>query len=70
MPIVLNAANEVAVQAFLDGRLGFMGIPRLIAATMNAHEADRVSAVAQVRRVDAWARQRAGQLAGELEFTC
>ena len=70
MPIVLNAANEVAVQAFLDGRLGFMGIPRLIAATMNAHEADRVSTVDQVRRVDAWARQRAGQLAGELEFTC
>jgi 1-deoxy-D-xylulose-5-phosphate reductoisomerase len=70
MPIVLNAANEVAVQAFLDGRLGFMGIPRLIVATMNAHEADRVSTVDQVRRVDAWARQRAGQLAGELEFTC
>ena len=31
LPIVLNAANEVAVASFLEGRLGFTGIPRVIA---------------------------------------
>jgi 1-deoxy-D-xylulose-5-phosphate reductoisomerase len=69
MPVVLNAANEVAVEAFLAGRLGFMAIPRLIEETMNAHDATRVSSLDQVRRVDGWARSRAGALAGELELT-
>ena len=36
-PLVLNAANEVAVAAFLDGRCGFMDIPRLIADALDAH---------------------------------
>ena len=35
-PCVLNAANEIAVEAFLEGRLGFMGIPDLIAETLAA----------------------------------
>jgi 1-deoxy-D-xylulose-5-phosphate reductoisomerase len=38
-PAVLNAANEIAVEAFLDHRLAFMGIPELVAATLEA--ADR-----------------------------
>ena len=37
LPIVLNAANEVAVAAFLEGRLAFTDIPELIARTMDAH---------------------------------
>ncbi|RDH88750.1 MAG: 1-deoxy-D-xylulose-5-phosphate reductoisomerase [endosymbiont of Seepiophila jonesi] len=37
-PTVLNAANEVAVQAFLEGRLGFLGIPTLVERTLNALE--------------------------------
>ena len=36
-PLVLNAANEVAVAGFLDGRCGFMDIPRLIAEALDAH---------------------------------
>jgi 1-deoxy-D-xylulose-5-phosphate reductoisomerase len=36
-PLVLNAANEVAVAAFLDGRCGFMDIPRLIGDALDAH---------------------------------
>jgi 1-deoxy-D-xylulose-5-phosphate reductoisomerase len=36
MPTVFNAANEVAVDAFLNGRIGFGGIARLVEATMNA----------------------------------
>lgn len=37
MPAVLNAANEVAVDGFLEGRIGFMDIPRVIRKTMEAH---------------------------------
>ena len=36
MPTVFNAANEVAVDAFLNGRIGFGGIARLVEATMEA----------------------------------
>jgi len=36
MPTVFNAANEVAVAAFLDGKIGFGGIARLVEATMEA----------------------------------
>ncbi len=68
LPIVLNAANEVAVAAFLDRRLAFTGIPRLIALTMDQYErhgAAPVRTLADVRRVDAWARDfSAGATAG------
>jgi 1-deoxy-D-xylulose-5-phosphate reductoisomerase len=36
-PLVLNAANEMAVAGFLDGRCGFMDIPRLIGDALDAH---------------------------------
>ena len=69
LPVVLNAANEVAVELFLDGKLGFTGIPRLIEKTMNAHEIEDVSTLDVVRRVDRWARARARQVGRELELT-
>ncbi len=68
MPVVLNAANEVAVEAFLAGTLSFTAIPRLIEDTMNAHDVTPVSTLDEVRRVDAWARSRARAATGELEF--
>ena len=37
LPVVLNAANEVAVERFLEGKLGFTSIPRVIRRTMDAH---------------------------------
>src|SRR5688500_10865285 len=40
LPVVLNAANEVAVEAFLEGKLGFTAIPQVIERTMNAHCAE------------------------------
>ena len=67
-PVVLNAANEVAVAAFLDGRLGFTMIPAVIERVMNDHRPETVSSVDVVRRVDAWARDRAAALTGELEL--
>ena len=69
LPVVLNSANEVAVEAFLEGKLGFTSIPTLIERTMNAHAPESVSSVQTVRRVDAWARQYAREVAGELELT-
>jgi len=59
LPIVLNAANEVAVASFLEGRLAFTDIPELIARTMDAHEPSPAATLEQVRRIDAWARERA-----------
>ena len=59
MPCVLNAANEVAVDAFLHDRVGFTDIPRVVEACMDAHERDQVRSIAQLRDIDAWARVRA-----------
>jgi 1-deoxy-D-xylulose-5-phosphate reductoisomerase len=59
LPIVLNAANEVAVASFLAGELGFTAIPDVIAATMDAHRATPVDTLATVRAVDAWATAHA-----------
>ena len=70
LPIVLNAANEVAVAAFLDRRLGFTGIPDLIRKGMDAYEARGVvpiRSVADVRAVDGWARAFATRTTGGLE---
>jgi 1-deoxy-D-xylulose-5-phosphate reductoisomerase len=69
LPVVLNAANEVAVDAFLEAKLGFTSISRVIEGAMNAHTIERVSTLDDVRRVDAWARDRARAMAAELELT-
>jgi 1-deoxy-D-xylulose-5-phosphate reductoisomerase len=57
-PVVLNAANEVAVEAFLDGRLPFVGIPQVIEQSLLAadHELGAPSTLAEVRAADGWAR--------------
>jgi 1-deoxy-D-xylulose-5-phosphate reductoisomerase len=68
LPVVLNAANEVAVELFLDGKLGFMSIPRVLKRTMDAHRSETVSTLEVVRRTDAWARAEARVIAGELEL--
>jgi 1-deoxy-D-xylulose-5-phosphate reductoisomerase len=62
LPIVLNAANEVAVASFLAGQLGFTAIADVIAATMDAHRATPVETLPAVRAVDAWAKAHALEL--------
>jgi 1-deoxy-D-xylulose-5-phosphate reductoisomerase len=69
VPVVLNAANEVAVETFLDGKLGFTAIPRVIQKTMDAHQVEPVSTIETVRRVDRWARAQALDAARALELT-
>lgn len=59
MPAVMNAANEVAVEAFLAHQLPFVRIPTVISTTMAAHAPAKVTDLAGVLAVDAWARQKA-----------
>ena len=56
LPTVLNAANEVAVAAFLAGRLAFRSIPVVVDRAMTAHTPGAVQSLSDVRAVDAWAR--------------
>ena len=70
LPIVLNAANEVAVAGFLDGRIGFTAIPDVICPAMDAYERNGVTpvrALADIRAVDGWARDFAGRTAGGVQ---
>jgi 1-deoxy-D-xylulose-5-phosphate reductoisomerase len=55
-PAVFNAANEVAVRAFLDGRIGFGKIPTVIEGVMNAHDRGPADDIAAVLEADRWAR--------------
>ena len=67
LPVMLNAANEVAVKAFLAKRLPFPGIPRLIEGVLAAEAPIRpVRTLEAVRELDAWARGRAEELLSEL----
>jgi 1-deoxy-D-xylulose-5-phosphate reductoisomerase len=70
LPIVLNAANEVAVNAFLAHRLPFTAIPVLIERAIEDAEGRpgvNVKSLADVREADAWARSRATELLGLLQ---
>jgi 1-deoxy-D-xylulose-5-phosphate reductoisomerase len=60
MPAVLNAANEVAVTAFLGRRLNFAGIAAVIESVLHQHQAGPVASLADALAADAWARERAG----------
>jgi len=70
-PIALNAANEIAVEAFLAGRLPFPGIPETIERTLDAaeREAGEPATLADVRAIDAWAREYAAETTSTLRST-
>ena len=61
-PCVLNAANEVAVHAFLGGRLSFMGIPSVIEETLQQLGSGPVHSFESLYAADAQARRTAGEL--------
>ena len=64
LPIVLNAANEVAVARFLDGQATFASIPDLICRAMDEYErsgARPVQTLQDVREIDRWARDLAAR---------
>jgi len=59
MPAVLSAANEVAVRHFLDEKIGYGDIARVIRATMDVHTSSPVRTVEDALKADLWARQEA-----------
>ncbi len=61
-PAVFNAANEVAVAAFLDGAIPFGRLAQVIAAVLDTHTAAPADSLAAVREADSWARRRAGEV--------
>jgi 1-deoxy-D-xylulose-5-phosphate reductoisomerase len=64
-PAAMNAANEAAVRAFLDGKIGFTGIPKLIRSVLGAFgrtgQSSRRADLPGVRAADAWARRMAAE---------
>ena len=62
LPCVMNAANEVAVAAFLAEQGSYLGIAECVEAVMDAHEREgvqRVESLEQLQELDAWARETA-----------
>ena len=58
-PAVLNAANEIAVQAFLDGEIGLNDIAPINKAVMDEHMTAPADSLEAILDADAWARERA-----------
>ena len=61
LPCAMNAANEVAVAAFLDKRCSYLGIAETVEAVMNRHSVEQVTSLEQLQSIDTWARQTASE---------
>ncbi|HZP91119.1 MAG TPA: 1-deoxy-D-xylulose-5-phosphate reductoisomerase [Actinomycetota bacterium] len=62
-PAVMSAANEVAVMAFLEGKIPLTRIVEIVQAVVDEHEApSTVVSVVNLERADAWARRRAAEI--------
>jgi len=64
-PVILNAANEEAVQAYCDGRIRFTGIYQLVDRTMQRLDPEQSSGLEDVLRIDRTAREVAQALLGD-----
>jgi len=65
-PAVLNAANEVAVSAFLSKACGFLDIERIVSSVLEKHSREEAKSCEQLEEVDAWARKQAARLLARL----
>jgi len=66
-PAVLNAANELAVDAFLQEKVRFLDIPRIIGAVIDKHESSAASSLAEILAADNWARIVASDIIEEIQ---
>lgn len=66
LPCVLNASDEIAVEAFLHGRIAYLDIERVVGRTLDAFDAQRVESLEQLEEVDARARITASQIVASL----
>lgn len=64
-PAVMNAANEVAVMAFLEGKIPLTRIVETVQAIVDEHEPASVVSIVNIERTDRWARQRAAEIIEE-----
>jgi 1-deoxy-D-xylulose-5-phosphate reductoisomerase len=64
-PAVMNAANEVAVMAFLEGKIALTRIVEIVQTLIDEHEPPSVVSVVNLERADAWARGRAAEIIEE-----
>jgi 1-deoxy-D-xylulose-5-phosphate reductoisomerase len=62
MPAVMNAANEIAVTAFLSKEIKFTDIAEVVVKTMNAHKISKNALLDAFIEADSWARQYAENL--------
>jgi 1-deoxy-D-xylulose-5-phosphate reductoisomerase len=62
LPAAMNAANEIAVQAFLDGEIKLSDIPRIIETVMDEHHTETIENLETVLKVDAVARRKAHEI--------
>jgi 1-deoxy-D-xylulose-5-phosphate reductoisomerase len=61
LPAVLNAANEVAVEAFVNRKINFPQITEMVRRTMDAHKTVSHPTLEQILEADAWARREAAR---------
>lgn len=66
MPAVMNAANEIAVAEFLEGRIRFNQIAETIERTMDAHSAHNLGSIEEVLKADIWGRESAREICREM----
>jgi 1-deoxy-D-xylulose-5-phosphate reductoisomerase len=64
-PAVMNAANEVAVMAFLEGKIPLTKIVAMVQTVVDEHEPASMVSVVNIERADTWARQRAAEIVEE-----
>jgi 1-deoxy-D-xylulose-5-phosphate reductoisomerase len=64
-PAAMNAANEVAVMAFLEGKIPLTRVVEVVQTVVDEHEPASVVSVVHIERADAWARRRAAEIIEE-----
>ena len=61
-PTILNASNEIAVEAFLEGRIGFLDITKVVENTLDTIEVHQMTCLTDVQEVDENARKVSGEI--------
>jgi len=62
LPAVMNAANEIAVYAFLDDKISFLDIPKTIKQVMDSHTLIKNPNIDEIMEADKWARKKAQEI--------
>jgi len=68
MPCVMNAANEIAVEAFLESKIAFTSITRVVSMTMTAHKVQKTDSIDTVISSSGWAKETAKDIVENSEL--